>query len=229
MVLTGLREQDSWVHRHNCEGATNKAVRLMATGLAKARLLDPLAPIKLTAEKHALVIGGGIAGLRAAYDIARRGLMVTLIEKSPFLGGRVAQLDTLFPTNENARDTVNEVIQKVTAHPNITIFTQAQVTGVSGYVGDFHIQIQQESRGVDDTNAEDIMAACQQTVRDEFNYGLTSRKVIYRAYPGCFPHTITHNCKWERAYPQEFLCRYFAARWRDRGCNRVYPLPAPPG
>ena len=185
----GLREQDSWVHKHNCEGATNKAVRLMATGLAKVRLLDPLAPIQLTAEKHALVIGGGIAGLRAAYDIARRGLMVTLIEKSPFLGGRVAQLDTLFPTNENARDTVHDLIQKVSGHPNITIITQTQVAQVSGYVGDFHIQIQQESRGVDDTNAEDIMDACQQTVQDEFNYGLTTRKVVYRAYPGCFPHT----------------------------------------
>lgn len=185
----GIREQDSWVHRSDCEGATAKAIRLMASGLAKARLLDPLAPIQLTAEKHALVIGGGIAGLKAAYDIARRGLRVTLIEKTPFLGGRVAQLDTLFPTNENAKDTLHDLINKVASHPNIVIYTQAQVKGVTGYVGDYQIQIQQESRGVDDTNAEKIMAACQQTVPDEFNYGLTSRKVVYQAYPGCFPHT----------------------------------------
>ena len=185
----GLREQDSWVHKHDCEGATVKAVRLMATGLAKARLLDPLAPIELKAERHALIIGGGIAGLRSAYDIARRGLQVTLLEKSPFLGGRVAQLDTLFPTNENARETVHDVIDKVVKHPNITIYTQAEVTQVSGYVGDFHIQVQQQSRGVDDTNGEEIMAACQQSVPNEFDYGLTSRKVVYRSYPGCFPHT----------------------------------------
>ena len=121
----GLREQDSWVHKCDCEGASIKAVRLMATGLGKARLLDPLAPIQLNAEKHALVIGGGIAGLKSALDIAQRGLRVTLIEKSPFLGGRVAQLDTLFPTNENARDTVKEMINKVIAHPNIVIYTQA--------------------------------------------------------------------------------------------------------
>ncbi|MCJ7623108.1 MAG: FAD-dependent oxidoreductase, partial [Anaerolineaceae bacterium] len=137
----------------------------------------------------ALVIGGGIAGLKAAYDIARRGLQVTLIEKTHFLGGRVAQLDTLFPTNENARDTVRNLIDKVTTHPNIVIYTQTQVTDVSGYVGDYHLQIQQESRGVDDTNAREIMAACQQSVPDEFNYGLTDRKVVYQAYPGCFPHT----------------------------------------
>lgn len=185
----GLREQDSWVHKSNCEEATEKAVRLMATGLAKARLLDPLAPIQLTAEKHALVIGGGIAGLRSAYDIARRGLQVTLVEKSPFLGGRVAQLDTLFPTNENARETLHDVILNVIEHPNITIFTQAQVTQVSGYVGDYHIKVQQNSRGVDDLNAEEVMAACQQTVPDEFDYGLTSRKVIYRAYADCYPNT----------------------------------------
>jgi len=185
----GIREQDSWVHRSDCEGATQKAIRLMASGLAKARLLDPLAPIQLTAEKHALVIGGGIAGLKSAYDIARRGLRVTLIEKSPFLGGRAAQLDTLFPTNENAQDTVHELINNVTSHPNIVIYTQAQVKDVNGYVGDYRVQIQQESRGVDDTNGDKVMDACQKTVPDEFNYGLTDRKVVYRAYPGCFPHT----------------------------------------
>ena len=185
----GLREQDSWVHKSDAEGATEKAVRLMATGLGKARLLDALSPIQLSAEKHALVIGGGIAGLKSALSIASRGLRVTLIEKSPFLGGRVAQLDTLFPTNENARDTLHELIKMVVSHPNIVIYTQAQVSKISGYVGDYHVQIKQDSRGVDDTNADAIMDACQQTVPDEFNYGLTDRKVIYRAYPGCFPHT----------------------------------------
>jgi heterodisulfide reductase subunit A len=185
----GLREQDSWVHKNDCEGATVKALRLMATGLAKAELLDPLAPIKLTAEKHALVIGGGIAGLKAAYDIARRGLQVTLIEKSPFLGGRVAQLDTLFPTNEKARETLDDLIKDVISHPNIVIYTQASVTQVSGYVGDYRVQIKQDSRGVDDTNADKLMNACQQVVPDDFNYGLTNRKVIYKAYSGCYPHT----------------------------------------
>ncbi len=185
----GLREQDSWVHKCDCEGASVKAVRLMAAGLAKARLLDPLAPIKLTAEKHALVIGGGISGLKSALDIARRGLQVTLIEKSPFLGGRAAQLDTLFPTKENAQETVHKLIDQVVSHPKIVVYTQAQASEISGYVGDYQGQISQDSRGVDDTNAEEIMTACQQMVPDDFNYGLTERKIVYRAYPGCFPHT----------------------------------------
>jgi heterodisulfide reductase subunit A len=183
----GLREQDSWVHKNNCEGATDKAVRLMAAGIGKARLLEPLAPIELDATKHALVIGGGIAGLRAALDIARRGLHVTLIEKSPFLGGRVAQLDTLFPTGENARETLHRIIDRVISHPNINIFTQTEVEDISGYVGDFQIELKQNSRGVEAENGEAIMAACEQYIPNEFDYNLTERKVVYKTYPGCYP------------------------------------------
>jgi heterodisulfide reductase subunit A len=183
----GLREQDSWVHASDAEGATHKAVRLMAAGLAKARLLQPLEPIRLEAEKQALVIGGGVAGLRAALDIARQGLRVALVEKSPFLGGHMAQLETVFPTDEKARDLLRELIKKVVAQPNIKIYTQAEIAGVTGYVGNYGVQILQHSRGVTEENAEALMSACKQEVADEFNYGLTQRKVIYRAYEGCYP------------------------------------------
>jgi heterodisulfide reductase subunit A len=183
----GIREQDSWVHSNDHDGATEKAVRLMAAGIAKARLLTPLEPIRLGAERHALVIGGGVAGLRAALDIARQGIRVTLLEKSPFLGGRMAQLECLFPTGEKARDLLQSLIEQVAVHPNITLFTQAQVTRVGGYVGNFEIQLRQDGRGVSDDDAEALMAACTQEVPDDFNYGLTRRKVIYRAYPGCYP------------------------------------------
>jgi len=185
----GLREQDSWVHEHDKPAATDKALRLMSAGVAKARLLQPLDPIRLGAEKHALVIGGGVAGLRAALDIARQGLRVTLIEKSPFLGGRMAQLETVFPKEEDARVLLQELIQKVVAHPNVMIFTSAEVTGVSGYVGNFNVQVNQHSRGVSDDNAEALISACAQEVPDPFNYGLTNRKVIYRPYEGCYPST----------------------------------------
>jgi len=185
----GIREQDSWVHHDDHDGATVKAVRLMSAGVAKARLLEPLEPIKLRAEKHALVIGGGVAGLRAAYDLSRRGLAVTLVEKTPFLGGHMAQLESLFPCNDDARTGLHRLMEKVVTDENIRIYTSAEVTAVRGYVGDFTVQISQQSRGVDDENGEAAIQACQTMVPDEYNYGLTQRKVIYRAYPGCTPST----------------------------------------
>ena len=183
----GIREQDSWVHHDDPQSASDKAYQLMTAGIAKARLLKPLETIRLDAEQHALVIGGGVAGLRAAYDIARRGIRVTLVEKSPFLGGRMSQLEHIFPTGETARDTLHDLIQKVIGHPKITIFTGAEVNSVKGYVGDFKVQITQQSRGVSDDIAEAAMAACTTEVPDEYNYGLTMRKAIYQKYPGCYP------------------------------------------
>ena len=187
----GIREQDSWVHYGEREAATEKAIRLLAAGIAKARHLEPLDPIYLPAAQHALVIGGGVAGLRAAWDIARRGLHVSLIEKTPFLGGHMAQLESIFPTGEAARALLHDLIDRVVAHPLVTIYTQAELVGVKGYVGDYQVQIRQQSRGVaeDYAGAEPAMARCPVTVPDEFNYGLTQRKALYRAYPGCYPPT----------------------------------------
>jgi heterodisulfide reductase subunit A len=185
----GLREQDSWVHDSDQDGATEKAVRLMAAGVAKARLLTPLDPIRLGAEKQALVIGGGVAGLRSALDIARQGIRVALVEKSPFLGGRMSQLESIFPTDEKPRELLHSLIQEVAAHPNIAVYTQAEVTSVSGYVGNFNVHVTQHARGLSAENAEAVMAACSQETPDEFNYGLTNRKVIFFPYLGCYPET----------------------------------------
>jgi heterodisulfide reductase subunit A len=184
----GLREQDSWVH-HDHDDSTDKAIRLMSAGIAKARLLMPLEPIRLKAEGHVLVIGGGVAGLRTACDISRIGLKVTLVERSPFLGGRTTQLESVFPTGDNARDILHPLIEKALNDPNINVYTYAEVTGVRGYVGDYQIQITQQSRGVTDEIAEKAMEACTAEVPDEYNYGLTERKAIFRAYPGCYPST----------------------------------------
>lgn len=187
----GIREQDSWVHHEDKEGATQKAIRLMSAGIAKARLLEPLDPIRLSAEKHALVIGGGVAGLRSAWDLARRGIRVSLVEKSPFLGGRMAQLEHIFPTGEQARERLHELIEKVLDHPNISVLTQAEVVAVSGYVGDYKVEVRQNSRGVklDFENFEKATDICPVVVPDEYNYGLTTRKAIYRLYPQAYPST----------------------------------------
>jgi heterodisulfide reductase subunit A len=114
---------------------------------------------------------------------------VTLIEKTPFLGGRVAQLESIFPCGGDARETLHAIIDQVIHNPNITFFTQAELTKVSGYIGDYQVQITQQSRGVSDNNADVLLEACTQEVPDEYNYDLTKRKVIYRSYPGCYPNS----------------------------------------
>ncbi|MFC1811116.1 CoB--CoM heterodisulfide reductase iron-sulfur subunit A family protein [Thermodesulfobacteriota bacterium] len=134
-----IREQVSWVHHG--ESATAKATRLVAAASAKARLLKPLEPIRVEARHHATVIGGGIAGLRAAKDLAEKGIPVALVEKSPFIGGRTAQLDRIAPTGDKAADIVSELSEQVLNNPAIAIHTGAAVENVEGFVGNFKIHV----------------------------------------------------------------------------------------
>jgi heterodisulfide reductase subunit A len=141
----GVREQDSWVHHSSPREATEKAARLMSAGVAKARMMRPLEAIRLDARKHALVIGGGVAGLRAALSIARRGLSVTLVEKSESLGGHVTQWNRLFPTDEDARAVVSRLTADVMAQENIEVLTGTEVVSSCGYVGNFEIRLRRQS------------------------------------------------------------------------------------
>ena len=134
-----IREHVSWVHHG--EKATEKATCLVAAAAAKAERLKALEPIRVGATPHATVIGGGVAGLKAAGDLADRGFRVTLIEKTPFLGGAVAGLDTLAPTGERAADLVTHLARRVMADPAVTLHTCSQVIGFEGYVGNFKLRI----------------------------------------------------------------------------------------
>ncbi|MBW2342742.1 MAG: CoB--CoM heterodisulfide reductase iron-sulfur subunit A family protein [Deltaproteobacteria bacterium] len=132
-----IREQVSWVHHG--DGATKKATRLVAAAAAKAKELQPLEPFRVDAKKHATVIGGGIAGLRAAKDLADRGIEVVLIEKSPFLGGWTAKWDHVFPTGDNVSDLIMELAQQVLNNPEIAVYNCARVTSFEGFVGNFKL------------------------------------------------------------------------------------------
>jgi heterodisulfide reductase subunit A len=133
-----LREQVSWVH-HGPE-ATEKATRLVAAAAAKAEGLTSLEPIRVEVQRQALVIGGGVAGLKSALELAERGLGVVLMEKSPFLGGQVAQLDRLAPLGETAAEVVSELADAVLAHPAIMVYTCAEVEAFEGYIGNFKLK-----------------------------------------------------------------------------------------
>ena len=137
-----LREQVSWVH-HGAE-ATDKATRLVAAAAAKAGMLESLEPIRVDVQRQAVVIGGGVAGLKTALELAERGLPVVLVEKSPFLGGQVAQLDRLAPWGETAAGVISELAAAVLAHPAITVYPCAQVEGFEGYIGNFKLKIVQQ-------------------------------------------------------------------------------------
>lgn len=138
-----IREHVSWVHHG--KAATDKATRLVSAAAAKAGLLMPLEPIRVDATPHATVIGGGIAGLRAAKDLADRGIAVTLIEKSPFIGGQLARLDRIAPTGDNAAELVKDLAGQVLANTKITVHTCAAVESFEGYVGSFKLGVQKQA------------------------------------------------------------------------------------
>jgi heterodisulfide reductase subunit A len=138
-----IREHVSWVHHG--QAATDKATRLVSAAAAKAEQLNPLAPIRVDAKPHATVIGGGIAGLRAAKDLADRGIAVSLIEKSPFIGGQLARLDRIAPTGDHAADLVKDLAGQVLADAKITVHTCAAVDSFEGYVGSFKLGVQRQA------------------------------------------------------------------------------------
>jgi heterodisulfide reductase subunit A len=104
-------------------------------------MLQPLEPIRVEVHRQAVVIGGGVAGLKTALELAERGLPVVLVEKSPFLGGQVAQLDRLAPWGETAAGVIGELAGAVLKHPAITVYSCAQVEGFAGYIGNFKLKV----------------------------------------------------------------------------------------
>ncbi len=142
-----IREQVSWVHHG--DKATDKATRLVSMATAKAEQLNPLEPIRVEAGKHVTVIGGGIAGLRAAKDLADRGIKVVLLEKSPFLGGQLASLDQIAPTGDKAADLVSDLAGQVLNDDSITVHTCSEVESFEGYVGNFRLGVKKQPPEMD--------------------------------------------------------------------------------
>lgn len=134
-----IREQVSWVHHG--EQATDKATALVSAAIAKARELEPLTPVRVDAHNHATVIGGGVAGMRAALDLSRRGIHVTLVEKTPYLGGRTAKLTTLYPTGDSAASVVETLAEGIQNDANIQVLTGTEIVNVEGYVGNFSLAL----------------------------------------------------------------------------------------
>ena len=192
--IANIREQCSWVHKDIASG-TEKAIILGKAAIAKVNLNAPLTPGESPVTKRALVIGGGIAGIQTALDIADAGFEVDIVEKQPTIGGKMAQLDKTFPTLDCAACILTPKMVDVAQNDKIRIFSYSEVTDVSGFVGNFNVKIKKKARYV----KEDICTGCgaclekcpMKKVPNEFNLGMDNRAAIYIPFAQAVPKVAT--------------------------------------
>ncbi|MFH1564128.1 MAG: CoB--CoM heterodisulfide reductase iron-sulfur subunit A family protein [Nitrospirota bacterium] len=190
--IANLREHNSWVHSDDKEGATQKAMKLIEMAVAKARKNEPLIKMFVPIEKRALVIGGGIAGIQAALDIAEAGFPVTLVEKEPSIGGRMAQLDKTFSTLDCSACILTPKMVAIAQNKNITLMTYSEVVDVHGFIGNFDIKIKKKARSVNSSKCTGcgvcIQKCPQKKAKSEFDEGLKNRPAIYIPFPQAVPN-----------------------------------------
>jgi len=192
--IANIREQCSWVHKDMPTG-TEKAIILGKAAIAKVNLNTPLTPGESPVTKRALVIGGGIAGIQTALDIADAGFPVDIVEKKPTIGGKMAQLDKTFPTLDCAACILTPKMVDVAQNENIRIFSYSEVSDIKGFVGNFDVTIKKNARYV----KEDICTGCgacvekcpMKKVPNEFNLGMDNRPAIYIPFAQAVPKVAT--------------------------------------
>jgi heterodisulfide reductase subunit A len=156
--IANIREQCSWVHQEAQAEATGKAVEIIKTIVEKVRYDESLVPLTLPLIKRAMVIGGGIAGLQAALDIADAGYPVVLVEREARLGGHIAQLSGTYLNFDAAPDMLTSMIERVEAHPRIQVLTEAEVQEAGGYVGNFTVRVGQRRDALVDSSHGDFQS-----------------------------------------------------------------------
>ncbi len=192
--IANIREQCSWVHKDKAK-ATEKAVILGRAAIAKVQLNAPLTAGESPVTKRALVIGGGIAGIQTALDIAEAGFPVDIVEKAPTIGGKMAQIDKTFPTLDCAACILTPKMVEAAQHENIRILSYSEVEAVKGFVGNFRVTIRRKARYV----KEDVCTGCglctekcpQKKVPNEFNLGLDNRHAVYIPFAQAVPKVAT--------------------------------------
>ncbi len=198
--LASIREQVSWVHTDRVV-ATEKAKAVVAGAVSRVIENEPLEEIKVPINPNTLIVGGGIAGIQAALEIANAGFHVYLVEREPSIGGHMAQFDKTFPTLDCAACILTPRMVEVGTHPNITLLTWSEVVNVSGYVGNFNVTIKKKARFINEelcTGCGVCEEKCPKKVIDEvFEAGIGYRKAVYipfaQAVPK-FPVIDKENC-----------------------------------
>ncbi|MFQ5901221.1 MAG: 4Fe-4S binding protein [Thermodesulfobacteriota bacterium] len=190
LEIANIREHCSWVHPDR-ETATNKAWELIRMTIAKVAKDEVLTTLDIPIVKRTLVIGGGIAGIQAALDIASSGYEVVLVEKGPSIGGRMAMLDKTFPTLDCSACILTPRMVEVAEEERITLHTLSQVKSVSGYVGNFEVTIHKSARYVDMvkcTSCNICQEKCPQKLSHVDYPALGNKKAVYTPFPQAVPN-----------------------------------------
>ncbi|MBA7692728.1 Ferredoxin-type protein NapF [subsurface metagenome] len=195
--IANIREQCSWVHK-DMEKATEKATKITKSATEKVRRNESLEPISVPVTRRALVIGGGIAGIQSALDLANTGFEVILVEREPSIGGHMIQLSETFPTLDCSQCILTPKMVEVSKHPKIKLMTYSEIQEISGYVGNFKVKILKKPTYVDPdkcTLCDECIKVCPVVVPNEFDLGLTARRAIYIPFPQAIPATFTLDIK----------------------------------
>ncbi|MHA2232823.1 MAG: 4Fe-4S dicluster domain-containing protein, partial [Candidatus Hodarchaeales archaeon] len=197
--MASLREHCSWVHTWEPKKATEKAKDLMRTSVAKSRLLEPLDTTSVPVTKRALVLGGGVAGIRSSLDLADMGIPVHLVERTPSIGGVMAALDKTYPTLDCSICIEGPLMSDAGNHPNITLHSYSELKELEGFVGNFVATIIEKARGINIAECNGCGACievCPISVPNEFDLGLGMRPAIYKPFPQVVPNLVTRDLKY---------------------------------
>jgi heterodisulfide reductase subunit A len=189
--MANIREHCSWVHLYDRKAGTEKAKDLVKMAVAKATLLQPAEEIEVPITRRTLVIGGGVAGIQAALDLADTGYKVYLVEKEASIGGMMARIDKTFPTMDCSICILAPKMSDVGHHPNVELLTYSEVTEVKGYIGNFHVKVLKKARYVtkDCSACGECTEVCPIVTANEFDVGLATRHGIYTPFAQAVPST----------------------------------------
>ncbi|MHC1631739.1 MAG: CoB-CoM heterodisulfide reductase HdrA2 [Methanotrichaceae archaeon] len=191
LEMANIREQCSWVHMGEPAQAQEKARDLIRMSVAKAALLQPLEGEIIPISRDVLVIGGGVAGIQASLDLADSGMHVYMVERRPTIGGYMALLNDVFPTNDCSICVLSPKMTDVYNHPLITLISYAEILNIEGSVGRFTVTGIKKPRFVDESLCKgcinDCADVCPVEVPNEYEFGLGKRKAIYMSIPQSVP------------------------------------------
>jgi heterodisulfide reductase subunit A2 len=177
--MANIRDQCSWVHMQEKDAAQVKAMDLIRMAVAKAALLTPQEDIESSLVKKAMVLGGGIAGLSAAWALADMGIEVTLVEREAELGGLLRRINRIGPSHEHAADLITDMTEKVVTNPRITTHLETELVAVGGVVGNYEVSLKDKNG----TEAKEIVGSIVVATgavpfKPEGIYGYNGKNVI---------------------------------------------------